>query len=134
MPYCMCCFSRSVWISRQPCGSWRRHTFKNMHVANFGRKALSPHANILQNLTCKRYFTMFAQPPRLCSLTEATPSAKGSFCMLKLIKNFLRTNLKQERLTYFAMLSIKSEFVRTADFKDIINNSVNLMIHKEHFF
>ena len=49
-------------------------------------------------------------------------SAERSFSKLKLIKNFLRSTITQERLSDLAILSIKSETARTMDFQNVIKN------------
>ena len=44
-----------------------------------------------------------------------------SFSKLKLIKNYLRSNMGQERLVDLAILGIESDLAKSIDFDSIIN-------------
>jgi hypothetical protein len=48
-------------------------------------------------------------------------SADRSFSKLKLIKNYLRSKMKQERLSGLAIMSIEYETAKSIDYSDIIN-------------
>ena len=55
-------------------------------------------------------------------VTVAT--AERSFCRLKLIKNFLRSSMSQERLSVLALLSIQKERAKILDFEKVIRQFV----------
>ena len=57
-----------------------------------------------------------------CTLPVTVASAERSFSKLKLVKNFLRSTMGQERLSDLAMLSIEAEIARCVEFQDIIND------------
>ena len=46
--------------------------------------------------------------------------AERSFSKLKLIKNFLRSSMSQERLSGLALLSIKNEGAKNLNFRKVI--------------
>ena len=49
-------------------------------------------------------------------------SADRSFSWLKLIKNYLRSSINQERFSSLAILPIESEVANSIDFDDVIKN------------
>ena len=57
-----------------------------------------------------------------CTLPVTVASAESSFSKLKLIKNFLRSTMGQERLNDLAMLSIEAELAKHIDFQGIISD------------
>ena len=57
----------------------------------------------------------------LLTLPVTVASAERSFSKLKLIKNHLRLNIRQERLVDVAILGIESDLAKIFDFDDIIN-------------
>ena len=66
-------------------------------------------------------------------LTVIAASEEPSFSKLKLIKNFMRSTMIQDRLTDLAVLSIESELARTVDFKDIIHDFADMKARKVLF-
>ena len=56
------------------------------------------------------------------SLPVTVASAERSFSKLKLIKNYLRSNMGQERLVDLAILGIESDLAKSIDFDRIINS------------
>lgn len=58
------------------------------------------------------------------TLPVTIASAESSFSKLKLIKNYLRTSMGQERLSNLATLSIESDLLETIDLKDAIKKFV----------
>ena len=48
-----------------------------------------------------------------------------SFSKLKLVKNYLRNTMGQERLAALSILSIENELLKTLDFSDIIDAFAN---------
>lgn len=55
-----------------------------------------------------------------CCIMVSNASAERSFSKLKLVKNFLRNSIKQERLNQLSILSIENDLCRSIDFEDII--------------
>ena len=68
-------------------------------------------------------------------LTEpaTVASAERSFSKLKLITNYLRSNMKQDRLNNLARLSIESGIVKQIDFDTVIRSFANKKARKALF-
>jgi len=62
-----------------------------------------------------------------------TVSCERSFSKLKLIKNYLRSTIGQDRLTSMAILSIEHEFSRQISYEEIIDEFSSLKARKENF-
>ena len=58
-------------------------------------------------------------------LPVTVASNERSFSKLKIIKNYLRSSMGQERLTNLAILSIEHEMTDSLDFEDIISDFAN---------
>ena len=56
------------------------------------------------------------------SMFGSSCEAERSFSALKRVKNCLRSNMGQLRLTSLTLLSVESELVEKLDFNDIIND------------
>ena len=57
----------------------------------------------------------------LLTLSTSVASCERSFSKLKLIKNYLRTTMSQDRLKALAILSVESEIADQIDMDDIIS-------------
>lgn len=57
-----------------------------------------------------------------CTLPVTVAGGERAFSKLKLIKNYLRSTVFQERLCSLATLSIESQLARKLDFKDLISD------------
>ena len=57
-----------------------------------------------------------------CTLPVTVAGGERAFSKLKMIKNYLRSTMSQERLCSLAMLSIESQLARKLDFKDLISD------------
>ena len=68
-----------------------------------------------------------------CTLPVTVASAERSFSKLKLIKNFMRSTMTQDRLKNLSVLSIEREIARTVDFNDIIHDFANMKARKVLF-
>ena len=55
-----------------------------------------------------------------CTLPVTVASGERSFSKLKLIKNFLRTKMSQQRLQDLAVLSLESDVARHISFDTVI--------------
>ncbi|KAL4134887.1 hypothetical protein QTP88_006577 [Uroleucon formosanum] len=67
------------------------------------------------------------------TIPVTTASCERSFSKLKLIKNYLRLTIGQERLTSIAILSIEHEFSRQISYDEIIDEFSSLKARKGHF-
>ena len=70
--------------------------------------------------------TSFAELANVCILFMTLPvsvaTAERSFSKLKIIKNYLRSTIAQERLDSLAMLSIENEEAQSLDTNKLIDN------------
>lgn len=67
------------------------------------------------------------------TLPVTVASCERSFSKLKLIKNYLRTTMKQDRLTNLAILSIEKSMAKHVDFNSIINKFANMKSRRISF-
>ena len=58
------------------------------------------------------------------TLPVSVASGERSFSKLKLIKNYLRSTMKEERLTDLSIISIESDILDSIDINDLIKNFV----------
>ena len=97
---------------------------KVIHSANFGDDSSSPF-NLLEKgseFKLVEIFPNFCIALRIfCTLPVTVASAERSFSKLKLIENFLRSTMMQDRLNDLAILSIERDLTRKVDFSDVIN-------------
>ena len=98
---------------------------KAIHSANFGNSSLRP----LELLSTIRKFKLEEIFPNVCialrifcTLPVTVASAERSFSKLKLVKNFLRSTMGQERLNDLAMLSIEAKIAKCVDLQGVIND------------
>ena len=98
---------------------------------------LSVSLELLNALAEHRLESIF---PQLCVslrmfLTELTTvaSAARNFSKLKLITNYLRSNMKQDRLNNLARLSIESGIAKQIDFDTVIRSFANKKARKALF-
>ena len=61
-------------------------------------------------------------------------SAERSFSKLKLIKNFLRSTMTQQRPSDLAILSIESKTARKMDFQNVIKDITTRKARKAVFY
>lgn len=57
-----------------------------------------------------------------CTLPVTVAGGERAFSKMRLVKNYLRSTMSQERLNSLALLSIESQLARKLDFKDLIND------------
>jgi hypothetical protein len=58
----------------------------------------------------------------LLTIPVTVASAERSFSKLKLLKNYLRSTMSQERLNVLAMCSIEKDIVDTVDFNAVLDD------------
>ena len=96
---------------------------KLIHSGNFGENQLNPFELLNKILTYKldNIVPNLSVSLRIFLTIPATvASAERSFSKFKLIKNYLRSTISQDRLIGLARLSIESELAREIDFRDLI--------------
>lgn len=57
----------------------------------------------------------------LLTIPVSVATAERSFSKLKLIKNYLRSRMGQERLQNLATISIESDFLKQLDMENLVN-------------
>uniref|UniRef100_H2XJG8 TTF-type domain-containing protein n=1 Tax=Ciona intestinalis TaxID=7719 RepID=H2XJG8_CIOIN len=75
---------------------------------------------------CTAYMMYLTVP-----VTVAT--AERSFSKLKLIKNFLRSSMSQERLSGLSLLSIENERAKNLDFRKVIQQFASVKARRKNF-
>ena len=97
---------------------------KSLYPANFGTCQLKP-LDLLNAITSKSLHAMFPNVcialRIFCTLPVTVASGERSFSRLKLIKNFLRTNMSQQRLQDLAILCLESDVARIINFDTVID-------------
>ena len=108
---------------------------KAIHAANFGEEQLHP-IDLLNSLHKCRLQTLFPNcciALRLfCTLPVTVAEAERSFSKLKLIKNYLRSTMGQDRLTDLGILAIETDFARKLNFDNIIDYFAQQKARKVH--
>ncbi|XP_022178815.1 zinc finger MYM-type protein 1-like [Myzus persicae] len=69
----------------------------------------------------------------LLTLPITTASAERSFSKLKIIKNYLRTTMVQDRLSDLAIISIERDLCENIDYNDIIEKFAEIKARKINF-
>ena len=93
--------------------------------ANFGRKQMSALEllNALAEYRLESIFPNLSVSLRMFFTAPATVAlVKRSFTKLKLIKNYLRFTMSQDRLINLARLNIESDIAKQIDFDSVIRS------------
>ena len=69
----------------------------------------------------------------MLTIPVSVASAERSFSKLKLIKNYLRSTVSQERLNGLAILSIEKEFLQEIDYDNFIKTFASQKARKINF-
>ena len=69
----------------------------------------------------------------LLTLPVTVASAERSFSKLKLLKNYLRSSMSQDRLNGLAILCIEKDFLEYIDYDTIINDFASKNARRSHF-
>ena len=96
---------------------------KQIHTANFGKEPLAPFdlLNKISEMKLGELFRNIVIALRIfASIPVTVASSERSFSKLKLIKNFLRSTMGQERTSDLAILSIECLLAKNIDFHDVI--------------
>lgn len=68
-----------------------------------------------------------------CTLPSTSASCERSFSKLKIIKNYLRSSMDQERLSGLALLSIENSFAQEINFEEVIESFAEKKARKVNF-
>ena len=68
-----------------------------------------------------------------CTLPVTVASAEKSFSKFKLIKNYLRSSMAQERLSGLAVISINNKVGHQISYSDVINDFASRKARKHRF-
>jgi hypothetical protein len=97
---------------------------KQIHNANFGQQQLPPF-QLLQKIAELKLNSLFCNViialRIFCTIPVPVASAERSFSKLKLVKNYLRSTMGQERTSDLALISIECVLARKMDFSDVID-------------
>jgi len=86
---------------------------------------------IVENYALSSGFTDVVTAFLLCLTVRVTvASAERSFSKLKLIKNYLRSTMGQERLCRLALLSIEASRAKSIDVDQVIQHSTEMKAQK----
>ena len=94
-----------------------------IQIANFGKEQMNPYEliNAIHKYKLENILPNISVALRIFLTVPVTvASAERSFSKLKLVKNYLRSTMSQDRMVSFARLSIESELARKIDFSNVI--------------
>ncbi|XP_050547253.1 uncharacterized protein LOC126908954 [Daktulosphaira vitifoliae] len=83
--------------------------------------------------TCGSFPNISIELRILLTLPITTASAERSFSKLKIIKNYLRTSMTQNRLSDLAIISIERDLCENLDYNDIIEKFAEIKARKIDF-
>jgi len=69
----------------------------------------------------------------MLTIPVSTASAERSLSKLKIIKNYLRNTMTQERLSAIAVLSIETKIANNLNYEDILKTFSEAKSRKVHF-
>ena len=98
---------------------------KSIHAANFGDSALAPFELLKKLHECKLqplFYNCTIALRIFCTIPATVAEAERSFSKLKLIKNFFRSTMSQQRLSDLGTLAIEHEIARKIDYSNIIDH------------
>jgi hypothetical protein len=100
-------------------------TLQLIHRVNFGDSPLSP-LSLLNQIVTMNFETPFPYVTIslrfFLTLPVTVASAERSFSKLKLFKNYLRSNMGQQRLVDLAIMGIETDLTRQIDFDVLLTS------------
>ncbi|XP_067130995.1 LOW QUALITY PROTEIN: zinc finger MYM-type protein 1-like [Centruroides vittatus] len=94
------------------------------------------HLQILEGIVkwdlCESYPNISIALRIMLTLPVTVASGERSFSKLKIIKNYLRSTMSQDRLSSLSLLSIENDIFKETDFEDVIDEFANLKVRKVH--
>lgn len=88
---------------------------------------------IIKNNLCTTFFDVLSACIIYLTLPVTVASAERSFSKLKLIKNYLRNNMSQDRLSNIAVLNIEKDVAAKIKLDHVINTFANSKARKVNF-
>ncbi|KAF0705426.1 zinc finger MYM-type protein 1-like, partial [Aphis craccivora] len=85
---------------------------------------------IIKNNLCTTFFDVLSACIIYLTLPVTVASAERSFSKLKLIKNYLRNNMSQDRLSNIAVLNIEKDVAAKIKLDHVINTFANSKARK----
>ncbi|CAK9834264.1 Transposable element Tcb1 transposase [Anthophora retusa] len=93
-------------------------SFQSITQVNYS--ALDAMKYIIKNNLSEAYPNLLIALQIMLTTSATVTSAERSFSRLKLIKNYLRSSISQDRFTSLAILSIESEVANSINFHGVI--------------
>ena len=94
-----------------------------IQIANFGKEQMNPYEliNAIHKYKLENILPNISVALRIfLTIPVTVASAERSFSKLKLVKNYLRCTMLQDRMVSLARLSIECELARKIDFSNVI--------------
>ncbi|XP_050529651.1 uncharacterized protein LOC126899133 isoform X2 [Daktulosphaira vitifoliae] len=88
---------------------------------------------IIENNLQEIYPNVYITVRIMLTIPVSTASAERSFSKLKIIKNYLRNTMTQERLSALAVLSIETKIANNLNYEDILKTFSEAKSRKVHF-
>ena len=90
--------------------------------------------SIVENASLATTYPDICTAYMMCMTVPVTvATAERYFSKLKLIKNFLRSSMSQERLNGLAVLSIENEQAKNLDFRKVIQQFASAKVRRKNF-
>ena len=109
------------------------NTFLRMEASAESKDALEILKYITANSLIEIFPNLFIALRILLTSPISVASAERSFSKLKLIKNYLRSTMGQDRLSALALISIENKISRSLDCSDLIDEFASLKVRKVKF-
>ncbi|XP_065665525.1 zinc finger MYM-type protein 1-like [Hydra vulgaris] len=110
-----------------------KNTFSRMEALAESKDALEILKYITANSLIEIFPNLFIALRILLTSPILVASAERSFSKLKLIKNYLRSTMGQDRLSALALISIENKISRSLDCSDLIDEFASLKVRKVKF-
>ena len=82
-------------------------------------------------MTCDIYPNLTVLYKLYLTIPVSSAAAERSFSRLKLIKSYLRTTMKQDRLSGLALLSIERQLTKELDYDKVIDTFSNVKTRRK---
>lgn len=107
------------------------------YLQNFDEKVITSPEEILNYITINNLVDSFPNTSIilriLLTMLVSVATAERSFSKLKIIKNYLRSTMGQNRLSNLAIISIESDLLKELDTQDLIKQFVKTKARKAQF-
>lgn len=107
------------------------------YLQNFDEKVITSPEEILNYITINNLVDSFPNTSIILRILLTMPvsvaTAERSFSKLKIIKNYLRSTMGQNRLSNLAIISIESDLLKELDTEDLIKQFAKTKARKAQF-